>query len=243
MRKLLLLLLFTCGSAIAAFPTVESQSSGTSTADATPTLTMPATVGADSLIVACHAVDTDTTLTWNTATYGTWTQIFTASVGGVLRVECRGILADGDEDSGTFDNTLGGASDTAWFILSISGWENDTVANGTASANATANDANPDPPNLTPGWGDKDTLWIAMTGWDRDDIISAYPYADNQDTKVSGGAFPVGIAISSDELTGASQNPGTFTLTSSGDNWIAATIAVEPGAASASAVIPRRRRP
>ncbi len=240
MRNLALVLLFACGSALAGFATVESTSNGSATADSTPTLTMPATVSADAVLIACQAVDLAQTITWNTATFGTWTLLFQVAFTNEVNVECRAKLADGTEDSGTMDNTDSGAADTAWVVYSVIGWENDTVANGVeAGTAAQANDASPDPPSLTPSWGNKDTLWITVMGWDHTDTLTGYPYADNNVTATSGGAFPASVAFSSDELTGTSQNPGTYTLSGT-DQWVANTIAVEPASSSNTPL--RRRR-
>lgn len=241
MRLFIALLLFMPVMVYGAFPTVESQSKGSSTGDATPTLIMPATVSADAIIIACMGVRNGTvTLTWNTATYGTWDAVFTEAIASEVRFECHAILADGDEDSGTFDNTLSGAVDAAWFILSVINWENDTVANGVeAGTTATGSSANPDPPSVTPTWGDDDNLYITVVGQDRAATPTVWSLPDNQATETSPHvSFMVSVAVSTDELTGASQNPVAYTMDDS-DDWITNTIVIQP---AASGLLLRRRR-
>lgn len=243
MRTRALFLLLLCWPAWAAFPTVESSSSGTSTGDTTPTLTMPATVSADAVIFACHNSGDGNIITWNTATYGTWDLLFNVSVGVQTRLQCRAILADGDEDSGTFDNTQNNAVDASWFIYSIIGWENDTVANGVECATAaTGLSVNPDPPSLTPSWGDDDNLYLAVFSSDGAGTISVHSLPDNQIGLESTGTpdfNKVHSGSGTDELTGASQNPGAYTKSTS-DDWIANTCVVQPASASNTPL--RRRR-
>jgi len=63
--------------------------------------------------------------------------------------------------------------------------------------------------------------------------VSAYPYADNNLNQDSSGSSGVAVGVCSDELTGVTQDPGTFTIGSS-TLWGCGTISVEPAASGSS---------
>ena len=239
MRKLLTLLALLPASALAAFPTVESSITGSADGDATPTQTMPATVSADALLISCVATDTAATVTFPT-TLGTWTNIVNNNNGSEVRMNCFGLEADGTEDSQTHDLTLGGPIASAWTIYSITGWEDDTVANGTdPGTQSTGTSTTPDPPSNSPPWGAGDNLVIAACANDDNDVTTVYSLPDNQLSVASTGSFETHMTVSSDELTSGTDNPGTYTIGAS-EEWVCNTIHVEEGAATNTPL--RRRR-
>jgi hypothetical protein len=132
-------------------------------------------------------------------------------------------------DGGPFTNDLpGSAVDCAWFCGRF------TFRQGNPEgADASATDANPDPPTLAPSWGASiQSLILAATGWAGDFLqsqatVSTYPYSNNQLTAASsGGTAQVSIAVCTQNLFTASVDPGTFTISESED-WCAATVAIE----------------
>ena len=163
MRVLLLLLL--CSPVWAAFPQIESIATSEFNADANPAVSMPATVGADSLLISCGSMRGagGNSVTWDTTTYGVWTEYYGARVLDAS-MYCAAILADGDEDSGSIENTIGTTLDSVWITVSISNWENDTVGNGTTMTNANGSTSTPDPPSVTPAWGSADNLIFTYCG-------------------------------------------------------------------------------
>jgi hypothetical protein len=127
-----------------------------------------------------------------------------------------------------------------------------TTTNGTASAHTTyrisgwssfewaffngPNNTTPDPPNVTPTWGAKDTLWLACFGESNGNrSVSTYPssYTNGRNDRWHN---PNGVALGSAirSLNATSEDPGVFTL-SANDLWDGFTIAVEPSVAGGGA--------
>ncbi len=98
---------------------------------------------------------------------------------------------------------------------------------------STGTDVNPDPASLTPTGGSKDYLFIAAHGCDTAQSTSGFPtnYSNGLSVTASGGS-ECNSGSAERELTAASDDPGTFTI-SSGKKWVAATIAVHPADVSA----------
>jgi hypothetical protein len=97
-------------------------------------------------------------------------------------------------------------------------------ATTTSGTSATA----PDPPSISPSWGDSSTLAFAFTslGLGGGPSVTTYPCADTDSDDEHTTQFTT--AICSDETSGSSINPGAFTM-SANDGWAAATVVVSPG--------------
>ncbi len=238
-------LLLAPGTIFAAFPAIESSTSGEDLGSGSNTieLTLPATIGADSVILGCISVDH---FNENISTSETGvSELFVvedASLNVNLGCFCK--AADGTEDgaSWTIDTPVSDEGGS-WVSFSITGTFDNTCAS-VESANAkevTTPATTPDPPSLNPaGWGSEDTIWFAMSAPAQDwtNTLTSYPTdcADNQFDKsgLSGRAF---IALCSRSLNAASWDPGVFTWGNSID-WAAATVAIRPAASTN----PLRRR-
>ena len=111
-------------------------------------------------------------------------------------------------------------------------WLDGTAAiSGTPdSAVATGDSTNPNPPSLTPAWGSADTLWLAVAADDGNTAITAGPasYTNFQNDRWA-NTNGVGIASARRNNTTATEDPGTFTMTT--EQWGAGTIAINPGIA------------
>jgi hypothetical protein len=209
-----------------AFPVIEGTNSG-SQADAVSTnvtvsFDTSATAG-ELLLVLIHS-DKNNNHGWP----GSWVEQYERDFGvdGSGSTALGTLTATGGETSIVVNR--GGATDeAAWYCWRISGWNafSFSSANGVSSAS-------PDPPNHTPAWGAKDTLWIAMCGADND-AITDYPTGYSGNTAVSEPDANLGVAYR--ELNAASENPGAFTI--SNDEWNAITFAVEPSGAVAGSLI------
>jgi hypothetical protein len=108
---------------------------------------------------------------------------------------------------------------------------------GTVSSGST-----PDPPSLNPSnWDVEDTLWLTAVSVDTSRTVTDHSnwdgagFTDYADY-VSGGNNGATLAIARLESAAASVDPGTITISSS-DDWIAATIAIRPAAASGPSTV------
>ena len=183
------------------------------------------------LVLVFVTVDGTLTITWPSG----WTELDEGNDGSAAsRTACRYRVIDGTEGfDGTDDNI-------AVFVLTPQEWASSVVifsdwhgATPPELAAATGTSGNADPPNLDPsGWGTEDTAWIAYFGADNSVSVTGYPtdYAGNQHGDNTIGTDGVTHGFATRQLTGGSDNPGTFANGSA--PWRAYTVAVRPAAAA-----------
>lgn len=185
---------------------------------------MPASVSAGDLLIMMVVRDGLTTGT-NLGTPAGWASIWNNSGGGTHRFAGYAKDAVGTEGGTTVNVTITASdNDACAQVYQITNWHGDLTGVEDAQASG-AN--NPNPPTLTPSWGNTDTLWIAAYARDGAGAPDAYPtnYSTGQTYTESGAtASFVAIASARRELTAATEDPGVFTQGSV--NWIASTIAV-----------------
>ena len=214
------------------FPVVASRTatSFSSTSGTSHNVNMPATVNAGDLLLMFFASFSGgigaTTL--GAAPSG-WTKV--AETDGS---RCQSALfmkvADGTEDSTTVNITTSPGRSAVAHVLRITGWYGALSGVEQAVATSTSNHQ-PDPPNLTPSWGAKDTLWIASycVGDDNATFTTAPTNYTNGQGDISGASVnnsaEVGTAYR--ELNATSEDPGAFTLseTEIGNSY---TVAIRP---------------
>lgn len=202
--------------------------SATTTDQTSHLVSMPATVAASDLLLVALVTRTDTAIT-NPG--GGWNQLHTTANGTTTRLGCYYKIAAGSEDGTTVDFVSAVATESVshTFGVPVAEWHGTTPPEvGTA---ATGSDINPDPPNLTPSWGSEATIWIAVEGVANIRTVTTYPtnYTDGADDDSTAGGNNVAIGSARRTLTASSENPGTFTLNSTGV-WVAQTIAIRPAA-------------
>jgi hypothetical protein len=208
-----------------AFPVVQATNTSVTTPAATShVISLPAGIVSGNLLLAIFGIGGNTVGSWPAGWTELWGTELPASVG---RLECRYRIADGSEGA-TITVTTSGAltsSHTTYRIDTFSG--NAPVAGTTATATST----NANPPSLTPSWGAKDTLWIAVAG-----VSGSAPSAAPANyTNLLTAATPTTLGSARRELNAATEDPGVFT--SANDQWAANTIAVEPAAAAAETLM------
>lgn len=202
------------------FPTVEATNTNGVGADPV-TVNLPADIQAGELLIAIveFSLSSGFSATWPAG----WTEIFTPKEQSDSRLEARYKVADGEEGA-SFTIDMDQARFGYSITFRISGYtgtpEGDTASNWGSE---------PDPPNLTPSWGEADTLWLAAYGGAHCLDTGGYPadYSNGLEDCDSGKR---GVAKAERELKASSENPGTFTVVAD-TNWVAATIAVQPAAA------------
>ena len=214
-----------------AFPQVQSVTASTFSSDVTThNVNMPATVNPGDLLLCIFTNDGSATVT----TPGGWTAKGTQLSGNSgVRQSIFTKIAVGNEDGGSVNFQTSASEKAVAQIYRITGAFQD-AANGVATASSQDPGSevnNPDPPNLSPGWGVMDILWLVSAGTSDStaDAVSSYPAGYGSGTYTTSGSAIDQAQCGSASRTAAasSENPGAFTL-----NDIAAyaafTIAVRP---------------
>lgn len=224
-----------------AFPTVRSSSSGSNINATNHTITLPATISADDLLLCIYVqndADYDTmadTITWDDVSEGAWVNKVTGlnSNEEQHRYTIRTKIADGTEDSQTITPTTTNLEESAYVVYAIQDWKGDSADTDVLYAVDTAGgtqDTSPDPPNLA-GLDDEDHLIIAACGWGINPLrtLTGFPsgFTANQLTVAQPTNYSNGMGAATDELTGTSVNPGSFTI-SGNSNWTSFTVSVRP---------------
>ena len=210
-----------------AFPVIAA--TNTSLEDAanvtSHTVNLPAGIVSGNLLIVVFNADGTGVGTFPA---GDWT-VINSQGSGANRLTIAYRQADGGEGS-TITVTTAAAERSAHVAYRITGHEDPATQAPQDASTFAASGVNPDPPDLTPTGGAKDYLWIAIEGHDRDRTTDAFPtnYVSNQLNARGTGANSVAVAMATDEVNAASENPGTFTISAS-DQWAAVTIAVHPG--------------
>lgn len=139
--------------------------------------------------------------------------------------------ADGAEGSSTATITTDSSGWIAAQVYRITRWaDTGNIFNAVEAAVASGSSSTPDPPELNPSnWDIEDTLWIASLHRVGVAEVSSFPtnYTNGLQTPAPGVSTTQKVAIARRENAVASENPGTFSLTSS-DNWDTRTIAIRP---------------
>lgn len=206
-----------------AFPQVATSSSGQeSSASTSHVVTLPSGVGAGNLLLIFIATDVDDALTPPSG----WTELSDLSVSSSAQCGVAYRIADGSEGaSATY--TSSASNIAVWIAYRLTGNHASTAPEVAQGVNDSG--ANPNPPSLNPSnWGTEDTLWFAMAATPVNITVSSYPtnYTGglNSATSAENGAS---VSVARRELNAASEDPGTFTLSTSSDHR-AITLAVRP---------------
>ena len=203
-----------------AFPTVATSNSGTNAATTTHTLNLPASVAVGDLLIAMFATDLAPTFTWPSG----WTELVADNPNGInCKAGARYRIADGTEGA-SISITTDASEESAYVTLRITGHAG--AGTPPQGASVIGNDADPNPPALTPTGGAKDYLWIESYGLDFD-----APAATYWSTSYTGIAAPdqgaICCAAAYRQLNAASENPGVM-HGAFADDWVAMTMAVHP---------------
>lgn len=208
-----------------------------STAAASPlSFNMPATISSGDALLAIVRNNAGSAGTGFTFPAG-WTEIY------------EGDSADGSDDlhtiawreaDGTEGATInvsfdgGGSVKYAGLILRITGAVTLTNKAPDINTSVTGTTATPDPGNNAPTCGSKDYLWVWMGGWEGEQTSpptgnpTSYTGAQGANSGTA-STVPTNmrVAISTRQLTAASEDPGSWTI-SAADNWTAHVVAVAP---------------
>lgn len=214
------------GGLAAAFPAVAATNTSNVGSQTTHAVSMPSGISAGNLLIVIAAIQSAGATITNPSG---WTQFLdqeqvSATTGVRLRAWYK-IAAGGDTCS--FSTSANRTS--AHNSYRITGFQG--TPEGLA---AVGQDGSPNPPSLTPSWGENKTLFLAATAVRSGSTatISAAPsnYTDLL-SNASGSAtnsINTGCGSARRQVQAGSENPGTFTLSVSTQDWVAATIAIRP---------------
>jgi len=234
-------ILITPPAVFAAFPSVAgSATSSRASSVVDDPVTLPASVAASDLIIVFHF--SDGAATPITRTFPSpWVEINdTQNAAANASLGVGYLIASGGETSVTVTKSVAERFSAIAIRISASSWHGTTPPE--ISTGATGTSANPNPDAVTASWGSDDNLFIALHDFDNSlggNTTTAYPtnYASNNLESPDVSSASRG-AIASRELAAASDDPGTFTITS--DEWWAGTIVVRPSGGAAPVPPPRR---
>lgn len=224
-----------------AAPAVAATATSALTTDATShTVSLPASIAAGDLLITTFGWTSNCpqTISWPAGyTPGTGAKIEHTTVVGI---DAAYRWADGTEGA-TISVGTSGLTKSTHNSYRITGAENpSTQAPEFVAVSGTSAGA-PDSPNLTPTGGSKDYLWLTSVNADGETDIAAAPTNfTNLVTATTGisGATSINCRMGSARrtLTAASEDPGTWTNTST--SWTTQTIAIHPAGGGAVTVDP-----
>lgn len=197
---------------MAAFPVIQGTTNSAVTVGGTShAVSLPASIVAGEKLIAIFACDAGETVD----TPSGWTKaVDTASAQTRLAIYTR--TASGSDSLTVTTSDVTESAHVSLRVVTNNDIEMSAVTGGS--------DVNPNPPTLVPTGGSQKYTWLSVAA-SGNFTVSNYPtnYSSNQ---VSSTASSFLAAIASYDNEATSENPGTFTLSSS-SFWVAATIAIE----------------
>jgi hypothetical protein len=215
--------------------TATSESS--TNADTSHTITLPGSLTTGNTLIVCFGCDGNEggNVGWPDAS---WNELCDLSVGtGEVTLAVAWHKVTGSEGASITVTTVGGEG-SRHAVYEISGAADPDVAPPEIQT-STGDSLNPDPPSITASLTGYDNMFIAVCGSDRR-TVTVFPTNCPDSQMKFAGAPPAGYAdcgMASDQLTQDTFDPDTFTL-GNVDEWVCATLAVYPTAASAGHAAP-----
>ena len=220
---------FACGSLIMGggqrFPSVRATNTGLLNAGSTShSVPLPAGLVAGELLIIGCASQWNLTATWNTPSG--WNVLLANTQNGASQGAQAWFwkIASGSEGA-TQAVTSSIVCRAAYNSYAISNHDASQAPTALAAPDAGAG-VNPNPPSLTPSWGNSKNLWLVAASMSHANIPSDYP--DNFTNAISGNASTSNgatLATARRQFEGTVLDPNTFTITSS--RWVATTIAIK----------------
>lgn len=200
-----------------AFPVVQSRTVSITNGGGGAMVDMPATVLPGDLLLACVVSGNQIAL----STPSGWTSKVNESFSSTVRVAVFAKVAVGNEDGQSIN--FGGSTPASKVahVFRITDWK------GAIDGVEVAFTGGMNPPSLSPSWGVRDTLWVAMAGIDAADVTTAPPsgFTNHLSTWTDGSSDCV-VSTAYREERSATVDPGAFTGGNSNSGSV--TIAVQP---------------
>jgi hypothetical protein len=208
-------------------PTVTAQAATTagSTASATPSVLMPATVNPGDRIVAAIRVALAGAIGWP----GGWTEFFDEALDASDdQYSCAWTTAVGTEDGTSI--TLSSAN-AKYSAISIALGAADPPECGTR---AVATSVNPNPPSFSPSGGSKDYMWLWFGCWEGEQTGNPPTAPTNYANGLLSTSGTAGVITTNTQTViyrrsavAATEDPAQITISAS-DDWAAWVVAVPP---------------
>jgi hypothetical protein len=201
------------------FPTIVSSNSSVHAAGTPWVVSLPGSIVAGNLLlVAISAVENGPS-----ATPAGWTQLLGLTGSSQITLFVYYKVAAGGEGA-TLNITNGGSRTSSAVSWQFSG----VTGNPEVASTVHATTSTPDPNPLTPTWGSKNTLWLALVGYWATVTISSFPtnYTNSLSSYQSAG-LPNMTAGAFRQLVTATEDPGSFTLSSTVSSHKTATIGIQ----------------
>jgi len=212
------------------FPVVEDFNTSNSSIATSHIVDLPTTIYSGELLVVFFGYPTGFILNATTFPVG-WTEILDVGFGfGTAHLSVAYKIADGT-DGTSITVITSGAAPASHISFTISNHNSSTNA-PEISTSAVGSSTTPNPDSLTASWGTDDNLFIALES-NLTSTTTAYPtnFNDNQHTK-NYSFSNIGVCTRNWN-TNDTQDPGTFTISSTGA-WRAATMVVQGGTEGSS---------
>lgn len=185
---------------------------------------------AGDLIIVCFAAESNPTQTWtHDGATDHFTALFGVASGFGLSNQYAKYRVMQAGDSATLSVGLSASKKAGWLVIKVAAGGFDSASPCTGGGAGGGNNSSPDPPNLAPGWGALDILWLATSAHYSASGINSAP-ANYSGLAGYGSGTYVHISSAYRNLNASSENPGAFTL-SSNNFWTAGVIAVKPSSA------------
>jgi len=217
---------------VAAYPIIADIATTVFSSSST-SINLPAAIASGDLLLAAFSLDEDTR---SVNTPSGWTLLLNqAGVNDAGSNDNRMMIfyrvANGTEGT-TLAVTLPTSSRTAVWTGRITGAATGTAPEATGSGSTAGGTTTPNPPSETASWGSANNLWLVIGGFRAPDgsgpTVSSFPtnYVINQSV-TSYTNNRVTVAVAARNLTLATDDPGTFTISAT-SSTATATVVVRP---------------
>lgn len=212
-----------------AYPVPVSVTESFSNVDATSHLVTLPSANAGDLLVMFFSVDGAPTIT------DVWTQLYKTAQGTVISGACYAKISVGGEAANidvVTNNTESFAAQVYryaagnWYGASVT----DGISVGTPVASANAGVSTPDAPAVTAAWGSQENAFITVLHDSTGSTITGTPtnYTDSVNTNPAGGTATAGVVSLRRSLTAASDDPSSWTTSTTGVATVTNTIVIRP---------------
>jgi len=220
------------GSVLSAFPQVAGfVPTAFAMATESHLVSMPASVPAGALLRTALQVQANSLTTISTPSG--WTLLWgTDDIDAPFRFGSFVKVAAGDEGGTSVNFVTSSATSGAAHCHMITNWYGSLPGVAAGGPNQFNSNNTVTVPNLSPGWGAGNTLWIIEGGArDDDGTVIVFPEGYSGLTTVSGGGFNAGASVFSafQDLNAASVGSGVVGL-SEAEAWICNRIAIREAA-------------
>lgn len=183
-------------------------------------LDLPANIASGDLLLLFITLRHPTSARTITTPTG-WTNLYNVVGSGDLRrAACYYKVADGGEGA-TVTVTASAASDWVSVSYRVTGYTGTPESNTASGSSAT-----PNPPSLTPSWGQDKTLWFASCHHIGGSGVTDIPDGFGNTVKRTDFGDFNNITVSELKQEATTKDPATFAIAS--NDWVAGTVAVQP---------------